>query len=145
MEAFDVLHGRDQVHDLGIRAREAQAAMLPQPGLNGRSDKSAPTSRSASQATLLAPGHEKSKWRGSPKPGLKRSQRQSRYDLQIGIASDASEREPPGVELSRIELCSELLRSAGHICVENVLDDADFGIVVERQVDVLLGDEVDRR
>src|SRR5581483_8630952 len=53
--------------------------------------------------------------------------------------------ETAGVEGRRPELGPELLHGCTQVVGEHVLDDADLLVVVERDVDVLVAHEVDRR
>jgi hypothetical protein len=53
------------------------------------------------------------------------------------------EREPADFELSGVELRREFLDEARRVGLEDVLDDPDLRVVVKRQIDVLLRDEID--
>src|SRR5439155_8467418 len=56
---------------------------------------------------------------------------------RLGFVKPSSlERQAPGVERARVELTAELFERALGVGAEDVLDDADLGVVVERQVDV---------
>src|SRR5579864_5430181 len=57
----------------------------------------------------------------------------------------SAQRQAAGVERRRPELRPELLDRRLEIPCEDVLDHPDLAIVVEREVDVLVADEVDRR
>src|SRR5207244_12741915 len=67
---------------------------------------------------------------------------------QEGYSLPGPERNPrlqvdaPRVEAGRVELCPELLDRAGHVLGEQVLDDPDLDVVVPRDVDVLVRDEI---
>src|SRR6266566_1929879 len=66
------------------------------------------------------------------------------------MASEAApsprlESQAASVERGGVELGAELVERPGDVVVEDVLDDSHLGVVVKRQVDVLMGDEVDRR
>jgi hypothetical protein len=64
-------------------------AAFRQPGLDGRSGKAATASMSASQATPCDRATFAIPFRAFPSAGFRRPQRQSRYGLHVGIASDA--------------------------------------------------------
>jgi transposase len=50
---------------------------------------------------------------------------------------------PAAVEGGGVQLAPELLNRPRHVFAEEVLDDPDLRVVVEREIDVLVGDEVD--
>src|SRR5580765_1835883 len=55
------------------------------------------------------------------------------------------EAQAAGVERGGIELGAEILERTGEVVAEDMLDHPDLRVVVERQVDVLVRDEVHRR
>src|ERR1700736_317511 len=54
------------------------------------------------------------------------------------------QRQPARVKAGRVELRGELLDRSPRVDLEHVFDDADLGVVVERHVEMVLRDEVDR-
>src|SRR3954451_17853006 len=53
------------------------------------------------------------------------------------------QRQPAPVEAAAVELVAELLQRALRVGLEDVRDDGDLAVVVERQVDVRVRDEID--